>query len=262
MEIQREDDEYLWGTCLNPQHEDNNASLCINKTDSGKYKRGFGYCYSCSFTIQFSEEAIKKMSNKKSIARKKVPVDWDSLVNKFINNPTTTVEVNKLSHSWGVSTLYHYRLGYDGGAITIPMWNEGCDICGILRRFKDGSKMCVHGSQLGLFLPDVAVEKVVITEGFSDAAVATHLGYRGIGKPSAGFGEQIVRKLLESEGYKGKIIIVQDNDAAGKRSTIKLQDALKKWETKVVIPESSNDLKEYYLKNGTNTTHTFLRAGE
>ncbi len=261
MEIQREDDEYLWGTCLNPQHKDTNASLCINKTDSGKYKRGYGYCYSCGFTIQFSEEAIKKISNKKSIARKKVPVDWKSLTHTFIREGIRTGKVFELEDEWNIDDFYENGIGWDGEAWTMPMQDSDWNIVGINRRFPNGSKLCIHGSQLGLFLPMGGVselyESIIVCEGFSDTAIARHLGYSSIGKPSAGFGEQIIREFLENEGYKGKIIIVQDNDSAGKRSRIKLQDALKDWETKVVVPET--DLKDYYLMNGANTTRALLK---
>lgn len=262
MIIQKEDEEYLWAICLNPNHKDKNASLCINKTDSGKYERGYGYCYSCGFTIKFSEEAIKKMSNKKSIARKKVPVNWVQLNKKFMSGGVADYNSIKLAHGWNCSlaTLRLYGIGWDGEAHTFPMRNEDLSVCGIMRRFPDGSKLCVHGSNLALFFPLNGplnlFSDLVICEGLSDAVIATEIGFKGIGKPSSGFGEQIIRKLLENEGYKGKIIIVADNDAAGKRSSIKLQDALKGWDTRTVTPDL--DLRQYYLDNGANTTRKLL----
>ena len=256
MEIQREDSEHLW--CLCPNHDDTNASMCINKTDTGKYPKGFGYCYVCRHTINFSAETVDKMAKKKSICRKKVPVDWDCLVEHFLDNPSRIKEVNKLAKMWKISPPSYYYVGFDGEAIAIPMCNENEEYVGIQRRFSDGSKCCVDGSQLGLFIPDISHEEiVVITEGFSDAAVATHLGYFGIGKPSAGFGDEIVRKYLESIEYKGDIIIVADNDNAGLKSAYTLQHTLGCWKTKVVIPDT--DLKDYYLKNGKNTTKALLR---
>ncbi len=257
MEIQKEDDEYLWGTCLNPQHEDNNASLCINKVDSGKYKRGYGYCYSCGFTIQFSEEAIKKMSNKKSIARKKVPVDWLNLQYSYTERLYAVPVKPSLDWKIPLDILDMYCIGWDGQAWTFPMRDDYGSIIGMQRRFVDTTKYCVNGSQLGLFTPICSNKNVVITEGLSDATVATHLGYFGIGKPSAGFGEQIVRKYLENINYAGTIIIVADNDSAGVASKVKLQIALEEWDTKVIVPDT--DLRQYYLDNGANTTRALLK---
>ena len=45
MEIQKEDEQYLWIRCINPKHEDKHASMCVNKVDSGEYEKGFAYCF-------------------------------------------------------------------------------------------------------------------------------------------------------------------------------------------------------------------------
>ena len=258
MIIQNETSEHLWAICTN--HDDTNASLCINKVDKGKYKKGYAYCFGCSYTCQFSEKAVDAMSNKKSICRKRVPVDWHKLCRSFIKR---IQEVSiRLSDDWliSISVLKSFMIGWDGEAYTFPMFDEERNTVGIQRRFTDNSKRCVSGSQLGLFLADwnvTTTKGVVVCEGLSDAAIATHLGYCGIGKPSAGFGEDLVRKYLQNIKYDGDIIIVQDNDSAGRRSRVKLQMCLTDFNTRFVVP--TTDLKDFYLKNGRNNTKALLR---
>ena len=258
MIIQKEDSEYLWIRCLNPEHEDKHASMVVNKIHKGEYPKGFGYCMSCGHILQFSEKVIDMVSNKKSICRKKKPIDWQGLQTKEYYSLEKD-NIKNLALEWNIKWTYfsYYGVGTDGDSINIPMYDEESNIIGIQRRFKDGRKSCVEGSNLGLFLPKALDERsVIITEGFSDAIIATSLGYLGIGKPSAGFGEQLVRKYLENIEYKGKIIIVQDNDGAGRRSRVKLELALKDWDIRIVIPD--NDLRKYYSDNGRNTTKTLL----
>lgn len=260
MKVQREDDQHLWVRCTNPKHEDSTASMCINKTDSGCYPIGFAYCYSCSYTMRFSKEAVREMSKQKSIARKKVPVDWVELNKQFISRDKKEQRSKFLAADWGIFDLRRFEVGWDGEAFTFPMRDEGLNICGIMRRFPNSSKKCIHGSHLGLFFPLNGplnlFSDLVICEGLSDAVIATEIGFNGIGKSSAGFGEQIIRKLLENEKYKGKVIICRDNDPAGLLSSVKLVEALKNWEIKVVVPEE--DLKSEYLKYGKGHTLSLL----
>jgi DNA primase len=259
MKVYRETSEHLWLLC--PSHKDvRNPNLCVNKTDCGKYPKGFAYCFACGYTTQFSEEAVDKMSKKKSICREKRPIDWENLVNKYKLDSAPHIEY--LAKQWKINyeDLLQYNAGWDGTAITFPMSNENENIIGISRRFPDGSKSCMEGSQLGLFISMMRGYKVVITEGFSDAAVASHLGYFGIGKPCASFGENIVRKYLENIEYNKEVIIVQDNDEAGQRSTDKLQLGLRsQWDLRIIVPEI--DLKAYYLKYGFDKTVALLELG-
>jgi len=202
------------------------------------------------------------MSKKKSICRKKVPIDWESLTKKFELSDLTERKSLRLTKEWKVNSLPLYGIGWDGDAYTFPMYDADENIIGILRRFSDGTKCCVDGSQLGIFLPDCVHPQVVVTEGFSDAAVATELGYFGIGKPSASFGEKIISNFLRKHltSLNECVIIVQDGDDAGIKSRIKLQAELMRQgmtNIKVVAPHKS-DLKDYYLKYGREQTINLL----
>lgn len=258
LDVQREGDTYLWVRCPNPDHVDKNASMMVNKTVSGQYPVGFGYCHSCGYTIRFSEEAVNKMSKKKAMCRPKIPIDWESLWSKYYWHEDAGQKRWELSNQLKIKT-YHISnagVGWNGESWATPMFNEQEEKIGIQLRQKDGSKLCISGSNLGLFIGSQGNNKVVVTEGLTDMLIANELGYYGIGKPSAGFGHHLVRAYLERIGYEGQIIIVADNDPAGKISALKLNDELKQWKRKTVVP--NKDLRQYYLDQGAGTTKALL----
>jgi len=84
-----------------------------------------------------------------------------------------------LAKELNISTrsLDDWRVGYDGQGFTIPMFREDLmeyakerGMCGIQRRFSDGTKRCVAGSRLGLMYPQDLLDDdyIFICEGFSD----------------------------------------------------------------------------------------------
>lgn len=262
MRIIREDSRYLY--CLCPSHNDvKTPNLLINKAEINGKPKGFGYCFCCGYRIDVPPEEVDTMSKKKTICRKTVPIDWTELDKKYRMQTFLNGKYQELEREWNVKSLFKYGVGYDGKAHTFPMRNESGVIIGILRRFPDGHKVCIGGSQLGLFMPNIPItQPIVIVEGVSDAAVATELGYYGIGLPSASFGEKIVRKFLTLQKYYGIIRIVPDKDDAGEKSKDRLLKELSEWEsfgkTIVVNVPPHNDLKEYYLNEGKEKTIKLL----
>jgi len=259
LKIIKEDDRYLWCEC--PKHDYlEKPPLCINKTESNGKPKGYGYCFSCGYRIDVPPEEVDEMSKKKTICRKTVPIDWSSLnfdyeMRTFINRLYQMLE-----HQWNVKCLFKYGIGWNGEAHTFPMRNERGAIIGILRRFPDGHKVCIEGSQLGLFLPNMQiVQPVVIVEGVSDAAVATELSYYGIGLPSASFGHAMVRKFLEDWNYSGKVLYVADANEAGKKSAEKMRNVLtNKFDYGIIEMEEYGDLREYYMNEGKEQTVKLL----
>jgi hypothetical protein len=232
--------------------------MCINKVRCNGYPAGYWYCYSCGKHGEYDLKEVKMASKKARKCKRKKAVNWDKLVEEYESHRDILPKLEELKGEWkiNVSALCDYYIGWDGEAYTVPMRDEETYIVGINRRFPDGSKCCVDGSRLGLFVPEFYYPQVVITEGFSDAAIAYYLGFHAIGKPSASFGELLVKKYLEKIGYKEEVVIVQDCDQAGVTSRFKLQAALRDWKIKVIVPPT--DLKDYYLANGKSNTINLL----
>lgn len=261
LKIIKEDNQYLWSLC--PNHNDvNTPNLCFNKTESNGKPKGYGYCYACGYRINLRPAQVDIMSKKKTICRKTVPIDWIELNKKYQLQSLIKGTLNILGYEWNVSSLFKYGIGWDGEAHTFPMRNETGAIIGILRRFPDGHKVCIEGSQLGLFMPNIPITRIVIVEGVSDAAVATECGYWGLGLPSASFGHAMVRKFLEDWNYSGKILYVADANEAGKKSAEKMKKFLTSgFEYDIIQMEKYEDLRKYYMNEGKDATIKLLRGG-
>jgi hypothetical protein len=257
LEIIREDGQYLWALC--PQHNDvKTPNFCINKLEVNGKPKGFSHCFACSYTTQYSLEDVDKWSNIKAEVKTREPKDWDELQRTYERWDLEVRKHLKLSEMWKVNSLPLYSIGWDGAAHTFPMYYPNATISGIRRIFLDGSKCCVDGSKTGLFLPPPMEDNAVVCEGLSDSTVATHLGYFGIGKPSAGYGHGLVRDYLKNINYTGEVIICEDDDDAGTLSAVKLQKVLTDWDTRVVSP--TGDLREHYNRYGVEETKKLLRG--
>ena len=251
MDVVKEDSRFLWCLC----HGESEPSLCINKAEFNGRPKGYYYCHGCGKWGNVSPEWVDSVSVKRTICRQSENIDWNKLNKLYQLTDLTERKSERLAKEWNVNCLPQYGVGWDGEAWTFPMMNEEGDIAGIMRRFPNGDKICVHGSHLGIFVPDSARlfplnETVVICEGLSDAAVATTCGFFGLGLPSACFGEKIIKKYLTSINYCGTIVIVPDGDKAGRLSRDKLLKEL--GEARVVEVES--DLKSFYLEHGKEET--------
>ena len=199
------------------------------------------------------------MSRKKTKRfRDKQPINWLELSFKyFLKREDTLLGLSK-------QTLDVYRVGWDGESFTIPMYNTK-EIIGIQRRFPDGSKSCVEGSQLGLFknsfLPYCEKKKIIICEGFSDAATATECGYWGLGYPSASFGHQLVVDFLVRAAITN-VTIVADNNSVGQKSAEKIRDFCEQKciGNRIVQVKPYKDLREFYEKEGEQSTVKLLKG--
>lgn len=258
MKIVGETSRHLIAFC--DIHDDKRTpNVKINK--GGRWP-GHWRCFACGAKGKISIEEVKKMSKKKSICRKRVAIDWESLTKKFQVGDLTERKSQRLAKEWKVNSLPYYGIGWTGDSYSFPMYDSDKNIVGIMRRFPDGKKLCIHGSQLGLFIPDCVHPQVVVNEGLSSSAVATELGYFGIGLPSASFGEKIISNFLRFRltNLNEYVIIVQDGDDAGIKSRIRLQAEL--WRhgmtnIKVVSPYKS-DLRDYYMMYGRKATINLL----
>jgi 5S rRNA maturation endonuclease (ribonuclease M5) len=157
-------------------------------------------------------------------------------------------QVRLLAQSLGVTAASLVRLdvGFDGEAFCFPMRDASGAIIGIRRRFGNGQKVCVCGSQNGLFIPagiDKAV-KVVICEGPTDCAAALDLGWDAIGRPNCDSKIAMTVRYIRQR----KAVIVADRDSAGLRGARKLYEALETAGSAVRIivpPDGCKDLRDW-----------------
>ena len=233
-----------------------------NKCEINGKPKGYAYCFSCGHTAQYSPEWVNKMSKKKTKRfREKQPINWTKLVLQYHNY----LDKNNIPLKLSIETCHLYLVGWDGEAWTIPMFNDKFIPIGIQRRFPDSSKSCVEGSQLGLFLPGAMsyqdTKKIVICEGFSDAATATECGFYGIGYPSASYGHKFVVDFLVRASVSN-VTIVSDNNSAGRKSSEKISKMLrtKLIGNRIVSVEPYKDLRNFHECKGKEETFNLLKG--
>jgi DNA primase len=245
---------------LCPFHDDREPSLVVSKR--GPFA-GMWRCFGCG-KHGIVEELGLVVEAKPQPRKQQV---WDVLQKACVNwgEDLDAVNPNPLSKEWHVRLEILRQLGYgwDGAAHTFPMYNENGIIIGILRRFANGRKVCVEGSQLGLFAPNLCRPEhtLLITEGVSDCAVALEIGFLAIGRPSATAGEKLIVKWLNKQWPKTyNIIIVADNDKAGLKGANDLYQTLVKvgWNCDVFVPPVGKDLREFTNKGGKQTVANCL----
>ena len=180
---------------------------------------------------RISEGSIKKCKNdagwlhklkddfKPKPVRKKRPVqiNWDVLqkcYSNLNNKPDWPDDIGV--RAW---VLHVMNIGKDGEAFTFPVRNAEDEIIGISRRFPDGRKGMVKGSQVGIFIPRLNwdnLETLFICEGVSDTATALDIGLRAIGRLNCGTGKDHIIKFCAKKRPQ-RIGIIADNDEAGIR---------------------------------------------
>jgi len=245
--------------CFCPFHESRKGTADLEICLSGKYQ-GKYYCFSCGQSGYLPTNVLNKLlkSRKKSSNRDTSPLDFESQTNLYCRNFWD----NNLPKPFDVadSVIRSMRIGWDGKAYTIPMCQRD-KVVGIQRRYPNGFKCMVEGSQLGLIIPMGSwntEEPLYITEGASDLAVLLECGFQGFGRPSC---RVIVETTVEfCEPFKA-IIIVNDNDEPGRRGAKQLAGKLPAATNKMLRnPSPFNDLRDYYMERGKQATRLFLRS--
>lgn len=256
--------------CFCPKHKDiHTPNLSITLTDD---YYGYAKCWACGWEYIFSSEQIKELNLSKEKRKKPVPIDWVALTNTYCRDLTEVYLLFKdvLPRQWNVHTrvLNRFRIGFDGSAYTFPMKIDN-KIVGIQRRFSDGSKCCVDGSRLGLFVSTILnyETELFICEGLSDAVVIQDIfGWCDvIGRPNCNYGKEIVRDWIDNEwtdiyydpqedwGDDRQIIIIPDNDKAGQKGALDLYAEITTnidINCKIFKFGKAKDIREYISKFG------------
>lgn len=158
-----------------------------------------------------------------------------------------------------VPELKRLRVGWSAQyrATTWPMVDDNEHVIGLrLRCMKTGRKWSVAGGSAGLFLPvglPVEIDRLFVTEGPTDCAALSSLGFACVGRPSCNGAVAITSKLAKRL-HPSEAIIVADDDAngAGKLGAESLAVAL------VTVCPS---VRIIYPPAGFNDTRDWVRGG-
>jgi DNA primase len=214
IEVYSENNDEIW--CFCPFHDDTGRpNLLVSKT--GGYA-GFYKCFGCGKFGDAKNLGFDIRSNKYQKAHKQpTPINWTSLSQTYESCTINEYRYHTLMEEWNVSrgVLEALNLGWDGEAYTFPMRNEYFEISGIQRRFMNGKKRSIKGSQLGCIIPTTIdfSDVILVCEGTHDTATVMDLGFEAIGRPGACTCYEIAASVLTG----CRALIIPDKDEAGIR---------------------------------------------
>ena len=150
------------------------------------------------------------------------PKDWPALAAKFAAN-LDAVRGKNLAAKLGLPAdaldallLLGYNPDDAGGrCFTFAEVDAAGNVVGLLRRFSDGSKKAMHGSQRGLTLPTDWRDRpgpVFVVEGPTDTTAMTAAGLAAVGRPSNSGGEKMLAELFRDLDVGREIVVVGEND--------------------------------------------------
>ena len=176
-------------------------------------------------------------------------LDFEQLSQRY-EAAITPVTRRELADRLGVTTesFRRLRVGWDGDSWTLPMFDADGVMIGIQRRFPNGFKCCVGKSRSGLFIATGLdpFGPLWVCEGASDTAAALTLDLDAIGRPSCSTGAAMVAKFARG---RLEIVIVGDNDTAGRKGAADLAESLALYYpcVRVVFPPGKcKDLRGWY----------------
>lgn len=226
----------VWAYCI--YHKDiNRPNLSISLLDKyyGKWR-----CWACGKGGRLTKKQMGELNLSESTVYKNdksINTRWQ-MFNKSCYDNLQRFPLLKLglAKQLNISTksLDDWLVGFDGVSFTVPMFREDLSeyhreggLCGIQRRFSDGTKRCITGSHLGLMYPQDLISGyyVFICEGFSDAVSVWDLGFQSIARPHCRYTDGI-EEFLGIEGATEHIIIIPDNDTVGIAGANKLLHTL------------------------------------
>lgn len=144
---------------------------------------------------------------------------------------TSPERLERLAAELGLTATSLKRLGvgwsHDYQAWSFPMCDADGGTIGIRLRLQSGKKISVRGGREGLFLPaDLGVpERLIITEGATDAVAFMDWGFAAVGRPSCSGGTRLLANLIRRLRCP-EIVIVADGDEPGQRGAAALASTL------------------------------------
>jgi len=188
--------------------------------------------------------------------KKPQTIDFESMLNGW-HEKTSSEKIQELSVKLGVDYESLCCLGSawapEHNAWAFAMRDIKREIVGIRLRNSDGKKWSVKGSRQGLFWPNESTpEKTIfICEGPTDTAAALTINLFAIGRPSAlAYIEETI-ELIKSLRCTN-VIIISDNDEAGRKGSKKLRNKLGVRSLTLSLP--SKDLRSFVNKGADKDT--------
>jgi len=241
-----ESNRFLFALC--PFHKETKGSLCINRVPNNNKPKGFWYCFGCSAHGEITPEEVDALCVEQGRKAMVVAITQKSNIDFNVRQREYFLREFRdgcgiyLAEKWNVSPtiITELGIGFDGFAHTIPMYNLD-KIVGIQRQFTNGYKCMVNGSNLGLIVPMTCATGNVlfIPEGASDLACLLDMGFKGIARPNALVGKELVYNWLKRYNpVYDLIVIVGDNDDAGHKGAEELRDYIdsEHSRTKILFP--------------------------
>ena len=239
LNIVRKEYDKVWLYC--PFHNDTvrpNLSISLLDKYYGRWR-----CWACGKQGYLQKEQMDKLDlsmhtvyrNDKRNLMTRWALFAQDCKNNFNKYPLLKLGLAKQLNI-SIKSLDDWLIGYDGTSVTIPMFREDLPeyyreggFCGVQRRFPDGSKRCITGSQLGLMYPHNYIGDcyIFICEGFSDGISVWDLGLQSIARPHCRYIEGI--EILCIDGIltgTERIIIIPDNDTVGIAGAKQLREEL------------------------------------
>jgi phage/plasmid primase-like uncharacterized protein len=148
-----------------------------------------------------------------------------------------------------VEALTDLGIGWsaDHRAWSVPMKDARGNLLGIRFRRPNGFKFAVRGGREGLFVPGGATEDkplLLIAEGPTDVAALLGMGFRNVvGRPSCMGGIRLLVELVQLRRPR-EVVIVADDDEAGRRGANNLASALVAFTPSVRVIEPPSGIKD------------------
>ena len=190
------------------------------------------------------------------------PVDWPALTKQFARNLTPAL-ADELCERLGLPRVALHALpgiGHDGDAWTFPEVDERGEIVGIVRRFPDGRKKAMPGSQRGLTIPAYWSERgtpLLIVEGQSDTLALSLCAVSCVGRPSNTGGADMLAALLADFPHDRPIIVMGEYDQkadgswpgrdGAKRVAEELAEKLQRGIEWALPPDGAKDIRAWIL---------------
>ncbi len=259
----------VWCCC--PYHKDiirPNLSISLLDRYYGRYK-----CWACGSDGCLTKEQMGKLNLSTSTVYKNDQTSqltrWQQFTESCYDNlkkfPLLKLGLAK-ELNVNTKSLDDWSVGYDGGGFTIPMYREDLreyhrerGLCGVQRRFPDGTKRCITGSHLGLMYSYAGIESdedcIFICEGFSDGISVKDLGLLSIARPHCRYIEGIEEffgNVLDIFDTETGIVIIPDNDVVGMDGAKKLQAILEEssCDCKIFSFDGAKDIRELISLRG------------
>lgn len=252
--VKDETNRFIFALCQ--FHDESKGSLCINRVPNKTKPKGYWYCFGCKAHGEITPQEVDSIVVETGAqALPTENVDLSVLQQEYWTREFQEDHAKNLAFRWDVSVefLHEIGVGWDGQAWTIPFYNADYRIVGIQRRFPNGFRCAVSGGTLGLVLPTTLAssDELVVCEGASDLVTSLYLGFQGIAKPNALVGKELVYAWLKKHRPMWKkVVIIADNDEAGKRGAEETQRHIDSEGTRsdIYIPTQKDfrdDVKKY-----------------